>query len=141
MDCVSRGNRLADQEAKRVATKLLLAPELPPSPNYTKEEEQWAKDEKGMKEEGVWWKLPDQRLFVPSAVAVALVKQQHELTHLEKTALENLLDRYYFIPKLPTLCAQVSARCIRVHETMRVKGLSQALEYKLQAPCLLRIWK
>jgi hypothetical protein len=32
--------------------KLLLAPELPPSPNYTKEEEQWAKDEKGMKEEG-----------------------------------------------------------------------------------------
>jgi hypothetical protein len=43
-------------------TKLLLAPELPPSPNYTKEEEQWAKDEKGIKEKGGWWKLPDQRL-------------------------------------------------------------------------------
>jgi hypothetical protein len=56
--------------------------------------------------------LPDQRLFVPSAVAVTLVKQQHELTHLGKMALENLLDRYYFIPKLPTLCTQVSARCI-----------------------------
>jgi ribonuclease HI len=48
MDCVSRGNRLADQAAKRAAeelsspevpkqtAKLLLAPELPPSPNYTK---------------------------------------------------------------------------------------------------------
>jgi ribonuclease HI len=47
----SRENQLADQEAKRVAeelsssevpkqtTKLLLAPELPLTPNYTKEEE------------------------------------------------------------------------------------------------------
>jgi predicted Zn-dependent protease len=64
MDYVSRGNCLVDQAAKRAAeklsspevpkqtAKLLLAPELPPSPNYTKEEEQWAKDEKGMKEEG-----------------------------------------------------------------------------------------
>jgi hypothetical protein len=30
--------------------KLLLALELPPILNYTKEEEQWAKDEKGIKE-------------------------------------------------------------------------------------------
>jgi hypothetical protein len=122
--CVSRGNHLADQAAKRAAeelsspevpkqtVKLLLAPELPPTPNYTKEEEQWAKDEKGIEEKGGWWKLPYQRLFVPSAVAVALVKQQHGLMHLGKMALEKLLDRYYFIPKLPTLCAQVSARCI-----------------------------
>jgi hypothetical protein len=87
--------------------KLLLAPELPPTPNYTKVEEQWAKDEKGIKEKGGWWKLPDQGLFVPSAVAAPLVKQQHE-----KTALEKLLDKYYFIPKLSTLCSQISARCI-----------------------------
>jgi hypothetical protein len=92
--------------------KLLLALELPPTPNYTKEEEQWTKDEKGIKEKGGWWKLPDQRLFVPSAVAAPLVKQQHVLTHLGKLALEKLLGRYCFIPKLPTLCAQVSARCI-----------------------------
>jgi hypothetical protein len=56
--------------------------------------------------------LPDRRLFVPIAVAAALIKQQHKLTHLGKTALEKLLDRYYFIPKLPTLCTQVSARYI-----------------------------
>jgi hypothetical protein len=29
-----------------------LAPELPPTPNYTKEEEQWAKNEKGIKKRG-----------------------------------------------------------------------------------------
>jgi hypothetical protein len=33
-----------------------------PTPNYTKEEEQWAKDKKGIKEKGSWWKLPDKRL-------------------------------------------------------------------------------
>jgi hypothetical protein len=61
-DDVSRGTHLADQVAKRAAeelsspealkqtTKLLLAPELPPTLNHTKEEEQWAKDEKGIKE-------------------------------------------------------------------------------------------
>jgi hypothetical protein len=83
---VSRGNHLADQAAKRAAeelssagvpeqtAKLLLAPELPPTQNYSKEEEQWAKDEKGIKEKGGWWKLPDQRHFVLSAVAAPLVK-------------------------------------------------------------------
>jgi hypothetical protein len=55
-DYVSRGNCLADQAAKRAAeelsspgvleqtVKLLLALALLPTPNYTKEEEQWAKD-------------------------------------------------------------------------------------------------
>jgi hypothetical protein len=32
--------------------------------------------------------------------------------HLGEMALEKLLDKYHFIPKLPTLCAQISARCI-----------------------------
>jgi hypothetical protein len=87
MDCVNRGNCLVDQVANGAAkelssskvrkqtAKLLLALELPPTPNYTKEEEQQAKDEKGIKEKGGLWKLPDQRLFVPSAVAVVLVKK------------------------------------------------------------------
>jgi hypothetical protein len=56
--------------------------------------------------------LPDQRLSVPSAVAAPVVKQQHKLMHLGRMALEKLLDKYNFIPKIPTLCTQVSARCI-----------------------------
>jgi hypothetical protein len=63
-DYISRGNCLADQAVKRAAeelsstrvpeqtTKLMLAQELPPTLNYTKEEEQWAKDEKGIKVKG-----------------------------------------------------------------------------------------
>jgi hypothetical protein len=64
-DYVIRGNQLADQVAKRAAelsspevpkqtAKLLLAPEPPPTSNYTKEEEQWAKLEKGVKEKEGW---------------------------------------------------------------------------------------
>jgi hypothetical protein len=102
---------LSSPKVPEQTIKLLLAPELPPFPNYTKEEEQWAKDERGIKEKGGRWKLPDLRLFVPIAVAAPPVKQQHELTHLGKTALEKLPDRYYFISKLPILCAQVSAGC------------------------------
>ena len=34
------------------------------------------------------------------------------MAHLGKTELESLLRGYYFVPKLPTLCAQISARCV-----------------------------
>jgi hypothetical protein len=80
-DYVSRGSHLADQTARRAAeeflpevpkqtTKLLLALELPPNPNYIKEEKLLsAKDEKGIKEQGGWWKLLDLRLFVPHTIA------------------------------------------------------------------------
>jgi hypothetical protein len=142
-DDVSRGNCLVDKAARRAAeelsspeapkqtAKLLLTPELFPIQNCTKEEEQWSKDEneKGIKGKGGWWKLPDQRLFVPGAVAAPLVKQ-HKLTHLGKPTLEKLFDRYYFIPNLLTLYAQVVLAASHVHKTMRVKGLSQALAYK-----------
>ena len=73
---------------------------------------QWALNEGGIKEKEGWWKLPDHGLFVPSNIAVQLVKQHHETTHLGKTVLESILNCYYFIPKLPTLCAQISARCV-----------------------------
>ncbi|XP_057573684.1 uncharacterized protein LOC130841594 [Hippopotamus amphibius kiboko] len=121
-DLVSWGYRLADQVAKEVATQpnptmslepnseILLAPELPSSLRYTID--QWALSEGGTKGKEGWWKLLDQRLFVPSTIAIQLVKQHHETTHLGKTVLESLLSCYYFVPKLPTLCAQISATCV-----------------------------
>jgi hypothetical protein len=57
--------------------------------NYTKEEEQWVKDEKEIKEKEGWWKLPEQRLFVPCAVEAPLVKQQHKLTNVGKWLWKN----------------------------------------------------
>ena len=118
-DPISKRNRLADQAAKEAVTQpsptlgpsqslSLLAPEL----LLSKEEDQWALNKGEIKEKEGWWKLPEQRLFVPSNIAIQLVKQRLETTHLGKTVLESLLSRYYFIPKLPTLCAQISARCV-----------------------------
>jgi hypothetical protein len=66
---------LSSPGVPKQTVKLLLALELPPTSNYTKEEEQWAKDEKIIIEKGGWWKLPDQRLFVPSVLAAPLIKQ------------------------------------------------------------------
>ena len=115
---------MADQAGKEAATqpsptvgpesifKVFLTQELPLSLRYTKEEDQWALNKGEIKEKEGWWKLPEQRLFVPSNIAIQLVKQHLETTHLGKTVLESLLSCYYFIPKLPTLCAQISARCV-----------------------------
>jgi hypothetical protein len=114
MDNVSRGNLQADQATRKAAeelsspevpkqtTKLLLALELPPTSNYTKEKH-WAKDEKRIKGKVGWWKLPDQRLFVPSVVAAPLVKQ-HELTHLGKTIGQILFHSQAPHPVCPSEC-------------------------------------
>ena len=121
---VSKGNQFADQTAKNGATqpspvvgpvpisKVLLAPKLPPSLSYTEEEDQWALDKGGTKEKEGWWSLPEQRVFVPSSIAVQLVKQHHETTQLKKSALESLLSCYYSVPKLQTLCPQISSRYV-----------------------------
>ena len=76
-----------------------------------------------MQKKESWWKLPGQRLFVPSNIAIQLVKQHHETTHLAKTEPESLLSRCYFnIPKLPTLCAQISARCVTCAQNNTSQG-------------------
>ena len=77
-DPITKGSQLADQAAKEVATQrsptvgpeymfmVLMAPELPLSPRYTKEEDQWAVNDGRIKEKEGCWRLPDQRLFVSS---------------------------------------------------------------------------
>ena len=55
---------------------------------------------------------PRPETLYPQHIAIQLVKQHHETTHLGKTGLENLLSHYYLIPKLSTLCAQIRARCV-----------------------------
>ena len=67
---------------------VLMAPELPPSPRYTKEEDQRALNEGGIREKEGWWKLTDQRLFVSSNIEIQLAQQHQEKTCLGKTAGE-----------------------------------------------------
>ena len=99
--------------------KVLLSLELPPSPGYTRED-QWALNEGGIQEKEGCWKLPDQRLFVPSNITVQLVKQHHETTHLGKTVLESLLATT--ISFLSSLCAQIRARCVTCVQNTTSQG-------------------
>ena len=50
------------------------------------------------------------------------MKQHHETTHLKKTVLESLLRCYYFVPKLPTLCPQISARYVTCTQNHASQG-------------------
>ncbi|KAK1346461.1 hypothetical protein QTO34_000317 [Cnephaeus nilssonii] len=90
-DSVSEGNHRADAAVKLAPSRIMLAPELLEPPKYTPQEEE---------------------VYVPEQLAHKVVLQQHELTHLGKTALEALLGRYYLIARLPSLSASVSQRCL-----------------------------
>ena len=68
---------MADQAAKEAVTqrsptvgpesifKVLLAPELPPSPRYTKEEEKWALNEGAIKEKEGLVEAPRPKTLCP----------------------------------------------------------------------------
>ena len=55
-----------------------------------------------------WWLTQDHESEFWEQLAYKLVHQQHELTHISKTALETLLGPYYLISHFPTLCSSVS---------------------------------
>ena len=116
---MTKGNRSADAAARQAARgqqpdkpKVLLAPEVPAVPKYSPEEEKWIREEGGTKTKMGWWVTRDHRVYIPEQLAYKLVHQEHELTHMGKTALETLLGWYYLIARLPALCSSVSQRCI-----------------------------
>jgi hypothetical protein len=52
---------------------------------------------------------------------------------LGQMALEKLLGKYYFIPKFPTLCNQISARCITCAENNASQGPKPSLRIQVAA--------
>lgn len=127
-DPVTKGNRSAMQLPDRQpgdnsqTNKVLLAPEVPAVPRYSPEKEKWIREEGGTKTKTGWWVTQDHRVYVPEQLAYKLVHQQHELTHMGKTALETLLGRYYLISHLPALCSSVSQRCITCLQNNACQG-------------------
>ena len=99
------GTRLADELAKQAAEglgvtieapiKALILTELPEltleSPKYTEAQNQLAKSEGAIKTEKGWWELPSGKLLVPEELALTLVSQTHQATHLGHDKLEELI--------------------------------------------------
>ena len=98
-----------------VAIKALMLAELPEltldSPKYTEAQNQLAKAEGAIKTERGWWEFPGGKLLVPEELAPTLVSQTHQATHLGPDKLEELIWKYFLVPRLPSLCRTESQNC------------------------------
>ena len=140
------GNRLADQAAKAPAKKqdspkAIVSP-LISSPlstqDYQPAEEEWTRWAQASRtSEGLWRPL-DGRVYVPQGQAVQVVQNCHALTHLGKTALENLLRRYLYIPNLTALCARIAAGCVTCAKNNAAGNNPVRWEYNTEGP---NLWK
>ncbi|RMC13733.1 hypothetical protein DUI87_08815 [Hirundo rustica rustica] len=96
----TRGNNLADQEARRAALLTLNIPENPKSdpqefpPCPTEKEVEEFKKIGGTLEEGKW-KLPDGRELIPKAYARKILKRLHSQTHWGTQALAKQFLKFF----------------------------------------------
>ena len=117
--------RLADETTKQATKglgvtseapiKALILAELPEltleSPKYTEAQNQLAKVEGAIETEKVWWELPSDKLLVPEELAPTQVSQTHQATHLGHDNLEELIQKYFVVPHLSSLCRTESQNC------------------------------
>ena len=123
--CQARGNGQTDKTAKQAAEgmgitseapiKTLLLAELPEpaldSPKYTEAPNQLAKVEGAIKTEKGWWEESSGKLLVLEELAPTLVSQTHQATHLGHDKLEELIRKYFLVPRLSSLCRTESQNC------------------------------
>ena len=81
------------------------------SPKYTEAQNQLAKAEGAIKTEKGWWELPSGKLWVPEELAPILISQTHQATHLGHDKLEELIQKYFLVPRLSSLCRTESQNC------------------------------
>ena len=89
----AKRNRAADLQAREAALRpvkpltllvTLPAPTLPPTPMYSRDEENFAKEQGGRQDSTGWWALPDTRIVLPKALGWTLVKD-HTPSHSLRT--------------------------------------------------------
>ena len=99
-------------EAPVKALVLEKLPELTlDSPKYTEAQNQLAKADGAIKTEKGWWELPSGKLLVPEEPAPTLVSQTHQAIHLGHEKLEELIGKYFLVPRLSSLCRTKSQNC------------------------------
>jgi len=95
--------------------KALVLAELPEpaldSPKYAEAQNQLAKAEGAIKAEKGRWELPSGKLLVLEELAPTLVSQTHQVTHLGHAKLEELIRKYFLVPRLSSLCRAESQNC------------------------------
>ena len=136
------GNWLADKAAKHAAEKLGAAgggsirtfvlskiPELTLTlPQYTPAQDQLAEAERTTKNEKGWWELPDDRFLVPEALTPTLASQVPQAAHLGHDRMEKLIQKYFLIPRLSSLCRMESWNCSASSQVSAAPGHKQKLQ-------------
>ncbi|XP_034959469.1 uncharacterized protein LOC118079408 [Zootoca vivipara] len=118
---IQKGNRRADLAAKQAAAEddstlqMALIPDVlegVEKPIYTEEEEEFAADEAKEQTEDGWYILKDNRVFVPRAVAIAVVRDMHQSTHYGTSALVDALQRQCYIVGLSQIATTITKACV-----------------------------
>ena len=116
----ARGNWLAEKATKQAAEKFGAAsggsmgtfvlskmPELTLTLlQYTPAQDQLAEAERASKNEKDWWELSDGEVLAPT-----LITQVHQAAHLGHDKMEELIRKYFLIPRLSSLCRMESWNC------------------------------
>ena len=66
-----------------------------------------------METEKGWWELPSGKLLVLEELAPTLISQihLHQVTFLGHDKLEELIQKYFLVPRLSSLCRTESQNC------------------------------
>ena len=86
-----------------------------------------AKAEGAIKTEKGWWELPGGKLLVPEELAPTLVSQTHQATHLGHDKLEELIRKYFLVPRLSSLYRTESQTVLPAHRSMLPLGTDRNL--------------
>ena len=99
-------------EALIKAFILVELPELTlDSPKYTEAQNQLAEVKGAIKTKKGWWELPSGKLLVPEELAPTLISQTHQASHVGHDKLEELIQKYFLVLRLYSLCRTESQNC------------------------------
>jgi hypothetical protein len=70
---------------------------------FTQEEEKYYR--------GGWFHLADGQIVIPETPAPTFVKNAHWSSHMGKSALEQLLSQYVYVPHLTSLPSNICKQC------------------------------
>ena len=107
------------------------------SPKYTEAQNQLAKAEGAIKTENGWWELPGGKLLVLEELAPTLVSQTHQAAHLGHDKLEELIRKYFLVPRLSSLCrteSQNHTACSQVNAASRRRQKPPGIQRKGMLP-------
>ena len=118
-----QNERLRNSEALGAGLVRLLC--LTTLPQCTPAQDQLSETERATKNEKGWWELPDGRLLFPKALGPSSVSRVQQTTHVGCDKMEKLIQKYFLIPRLSSLCKMESQNCSACSQVSAAPGHKQ----------------